>query len=378
VSQDEKSKFANVDLGSLARNSENIRLEQNIGEASYLPAVYDERDSSSKQTNIEEIRSSKTHSSDATTKSRVAVITSLSPRSRKESRVPLSGMLLALWLMVLCYLGGTIELGRTMILANLMQTFFSNPPTVANMLTQNDLAALLWAKGSFADAYKREQKSIDIATAAYGPNDQRTILAKLNLALLYFQSGNETETRKIWQAALPYLDKPQAGAPKEMTDVLLRLARDYDGKDPEVARSLYLATLNFWPNGAGSDTISNVRQELAMVDEELGRVAEANENMRKAFTAFERSGDTAYNQFRLYHIATTYNKLGKFQEAESFAQRALDMAVRMYGAGSRDAYDARLELDAARAGLGAKKAAAKRWTRNYKSRAGDQIDSRPN
>ena len=267
-------------------------------------------------------------------------------------------MLLALWIVVLCYLGGTIELGRTMALANLMQTFCSNPPSIANMLMQNDLATLLLARHSYKVAYERNQKSIEAATAAYGANDQRTILGKLNLALLYLNSRKEAEARKIWQAALPHLDKPAPGAPKELTDVLLRLARKYEGRDAHAARSLYLATLNFWPNGAGSDTMSNVQQDLAIVDEELGNAAEANENMRKAYSAFKRSGDTTYNQFRLYHIALTYNNLGKYYEAQTYAKSALEMARRRSSrAGNSDVGDALLELGVACSGLGNDKSA---------------------
>lgn len=267
-------------------------------------------------------------------------------------------MLLALWIVVLCYLGGTIELGRTMALANIMQAFCSNPPSVANMLMQNDLSTLLLARHSYKDAYERNQKSIEAATAAYGANDQRTIFTKLNLALLYLNSGKEAEARKIWQAALPFLDKPTPVAPKEMTDVLLHLAWKYDDNDSEAARSLYLATLNFWPHGAGSGTISNVRQDLALADEELGYTAEANENMRKAYAAFKSSGDTPYNQFRLYHIALTYNDLGKYYEAQTYAKSALEMARRRsLRAGTSGVGDALLELGVARSGLGNDKSA---------------------
>lgn len=366
MSQDEKTVFANVDLGSLARNSENIRLQQNIEEAKCLPAVQEDSNSSSDRTNLQAIESSNFRLPGGHSTQREGNAAIFGSGSTKQRRVPVGGMLLALWLVVLCYLGGSIEFGRTMVLANLMQAFWSKPPTAANILMQNDLAMALLARHHYKDAYKRDQQLIAHASAAYGANDQRTILAKLNLALLYFNSGNEAEARKLWQAALPFLDKPAPVAPKEMTDVLLHLARKYDDNDSDAARSLYLATLNFWPNSAGSDTISNVQQDLALVDEELGRVGEANANMRRAYAAFEKKGDVAYNQFRLYHIALTYNDLEKYQDAELYAERAVKMAKRIFGDGSMSEGDALLELGVARAGLGKDKGAIDALTQAMK------------
>jgi len=254
-------------------------------------------------------------------------------------------------LLLLCGAGGFIQILRASSLAALTEHFSSGPPSAVYILAQKDLAVSLAKNGHYAEACKQYEHLIGKLTTAYGARDQRTIFAELSLASLNLEKGDETSAHNIWQNKLIMLAKPQSTAPRELTQLLLDLARQYEAYDYDVARRFYLLALNFWTHAPARDSISNAKSDLASVYWHLDNMVEANKYFLEAYSVTKGWGNTNYNVYRLSYIASSFNELGNFKEAEKYADLLLQMGEKVYPGDSYNGY-ALLMLGRAKCGLG--------------------------
>lgn len=243
--------------------------------------------------------------------------------SQRRYKVSPAGLAFIGFLFVLVLFGNSLQLLRTSVLYSIATSAGTVVPKEQIALIGEDYANTMEKTGS-GDAVKYYQSLADSYASLYGKSDQRTVWANMKIAAVHLKRGNEPASRAIWSRQLQYLNEPSSTVPPSITATLVQLARSYDRErnDPEPARLLYLAALRFWPVAPGGDTISNVEADLAQIDENSGRFAEANEYFQKALDYGKRFGIHAFTVYRLLHIGKTYSEMGMLQQAVDYLQKA--------------------------------------------------------
>lgn len=329
---DDQRVAEDVELGSLARDSEKIRLKQADERANALAPL----------------RQGTSVAGAAATAKLKSDGKSSGP---KYGQMP-GGIWFVFALLAICSLSGAVQFQRCVALSIVAKVFERSIGSEVYILTQEDLALALKSNGDHTGAEVTLDSLVKTLTARYGERDQRVAFAKLELASLYIDTKREELARGIWTQQLKLLDKPEAEAPKALTEVLQKLATQYDDdlNNKEAARMLYLATLRFWPHAAGNGTISNVEADLAEIDERMGNYPEANEYFRKAFEYSQRFGKAHYNVYRLWQVGYTYDKMGMYTEAVPYLEKALDMSNEIGWLKGSELGDLSGELQIAKAG----------------------------
>jgi len=329
--------FENRQLGSLAREAEQLRLRQShSADSVLLPAPVQDSEQAAVAT---------AEASEFSKPPNLEV-----PRPTQYQALPY-GRWLVLILIVVAVFGGTVESARVDVLSRIVDAVGIDRNPELYILNKIDLANSQSAGiGGFPQAVRKYNELITQLTNKYGAADQRTCYVQMSLAKQYIDHGDEPSARKIWQEQMKYLDAPQSQAPRDLTETLLKLAEHYAPQDILSARILYLATIRFWPHAPGCNTLSNVEQDLASVDLPLGRVAEANQQYKNALAISLSWGNADYNVYRLREVARTDLMLKRFADAIPYAEKSLKMATVMYGR-KNSGYDLYL-LGTAKAGAG--------------------------
>lgn len=307
--KDDKRTSDNIELGSLALDSEKIELEQ-AQEYVNAPAL---------------------RGKGSQLAGRAAVDDSVSSKQNAPKKYPVlpGGLILLIALILICCMGRTLQVQRASAIGFVsgICSQFAGPD--ACIESRHDVAAALAANHEYDKAEQQHQSLISELSRRYGEQDQKVASARLALASFYLDLNRETQAHEIWASQLKIIQKPLPGIPRGTTDVLLHMAERYNSYDQDSARILYQAALNLWPLAPGHNTISNVESDLALIQEQQGRYAEANENYKKAYEFTQNwgnTGNTTYNVYRLLHIGSTYNSLGKFQEAIPYLMKGEKMA----------------------------------------------------
>jgi tetratricopeptide (TPR) repeat protein len=303
----------NRQLGSLAREAEQLRLKQSQApDSPLLPATVHPADNAPVA---------------AAEADRTAVGQPPATPSRGRLSMFPFGPFLALALVMLATFSGAVEYARASVIGAVIDGVGLNSNPEVYVLNHIDRIRT-GANGNVAEMVREYNELASQVKSKFGDSDQLTCFVRLSLANEYIRQGHEPEARKIWQEQMQYIDHPQQHPPREITKLLVGLAEYYSsvGQDQAAARQFYLAAVKFYPFAPINNSLSNLEQDLAAVDLNLGYVAEANEYFKKTLALTLSWGNSDYNLYRLREVVRTDILLKHYADAIPYAERAVKMS----------------------------------------------------
>ena len=173
MGKDDQRVTENVELGSLARDSEKIRLKQADERASALAPL-----------------TQSTQLGPATAADKL--MTGGRPSGPKYGSMP-GGIWFVMILIAICFSGGAVQVQRASVVSGVADLLQRNISSETYILTQIDLAQALQKQHQYLSAEAKYNSLIQTLTGKYGKCDQRVALAKLELASFYLDTDREKQ-----------------------------------------------------------------------------------------------------------------------------------------------------------------------------------------
>jgi tetratricopeptide (TPR) repeat protein len=207
--------------------------------------------------------------------------------------------------------------------------------------TLNNLALLLWDKGSHEAARPLLERALAINEKTFGPEHGATATSLNNLALLLRDQGDLAAARSLFERALAVAEKTLGAAHPATAASLGNLALVLKGEgDLGGARALFERALAIDEKALGAehpDTANNLRN-LALLLKQLGELARARRLCERALAIEEKALGPEHPRTAatLCSLAELLREQGELAQARALFERALAVSEVALGSDHRD------------------------------------------
>lgn len=197
----------------------------------------------------------------------------------------------------------------------------------------NNLACLYWNQGKYAETEPLFQHALAIRQQQLGHEDPDTAEALQNLACLYQTQGNDEEAKQMFQAAV-MIDEHSTG-----TAVAIDLSNQADLSRRlghyEEAESLLERALAIHEQHVGQEDLNtaHILHKQGLLAYEQGKCEAAESFFRRTLDRYEQwLGDEHPNTAQILNALAELSRIqGKYEEAEPLFQRALALKKKQFG-----------------------------------------------
>jgi tetratricopeptide (TPR) repeat protein len=209
-----------------------------------------------------------------------------------------------------------------------------NPYTAMSL---NNLAALYYAMGRYAEAEPLYVRSLSIYELLVGAGHPSTAMSLNNLAVLYDAMGRYAETEPLYVRSLSIYQQQLGADHPNTAPTLNNLAELYRamGRYPE-AEPLYVRSLAIREQQLGAEhpyTAMSLNN-LALLYHAMGRYPEAEPLYLRSLVIREQKlgAENPYTATSLNNLALLYHAMGRYPEAEPLYVRSLSIYQQQLGA----------------------------------------------